>query len=264
MSDILTIKKEVEALRKMYAENPRQDCFTALVTGNLGSGKSFLLRTARKPVHIDSFDPGGTIGLKDYIAKGEIIPDVRWEKEDPKKPTVFPLWIAEMARREKMDYFSSLGTFVIDSSTFWAESIMNDQLRKENSAGKTPKWERDYQPQKTIIRNWVREMVNLPCDFIMTGHLSPVEDKVNKTISYRYMTTGTGTVLIPALFDEVWVMMPKKSSSGVDYQILTKSTGTYLARSRLAKEGLLDTYEAPDLKAILKKVGFDYHDKPLI
>lgn len=75
--NLLKIRAEAEKLATMYKEDPRQNSFTALVTGNLGSGKSFLLRTARKPVHIDSFDPGGTLGLKDYIAKGEIIPDVR-------------------------------------------------------------------------------------------------------------------------------------------------------------------------------------------
>jgi len=267
MSDnpnLLKIKAEASKLATMYKEDPKQNSFTALITGNLGSGKTFLFRTARKPVHIDSFDPGGLRGLDEYIAKGEIIPDARWEKEDPKKPTVFPLWMKAMAEREKIDYFSQLGTFVIDSSTFWGEAIMNDILRKENVPGTAPKWERDYNPQKVIIRNWVREMVNLPCDFLMTGHLEAIEDKVTKVVTYRYMTTGKGTVLIPALFDEVWVMDPKKVASGVEYRVLTKSTGTYLARSRLAKEGLLDAYEKPDLKHILKKANFATSDKPLL
>jgi hypothetical protein len=38
----------------------------------------------------------------------------------------------------------------------------------------------------------------------------------------------------------------------------------YQARSRLGKGGELDLYEKPDIKAILKKVGFSPDDKPLI
>ena len=141
---------------------------------------------------------------------------------------------------------------------------MNSILKKEGIAGQAPRWSHDYVPQKIEIRNWVREMLDLPCDFFMTGHLEGTKDDVSGAMAYRYMTTGQGTTLIPALFDEVWVMSPKKSPAGVTYRILTKATGTYLARSRLAEEGLLDVYEDADFKKILKKAGFDYDDRPLI
>ena len=261
---MLKIKAEAEKLRTMYKTDPRQKSFNALILGDLGSGKSFMLRTARKPVHIDSWDPGGTKGLADYIKKGEIIPATQYESENPRDPSMFLKWKEDMKVRAKMNYFNSLGTYVIDSSTFWAEAIMNSILKKAGIAGQPPRRNHDYVPQKTEIRNWVRELIDLPCDFFMTGHLEGKEDEVTKVMRYRYMTTGQGTVLIPSLFDEVWVMQPKAIASGVKYQILTQATGTYLARSRLAKEGLLDTYEDADVKKILKKVGLPTTDKPLI
>jgi hypothetical protein len=260
----LLIQKHVQELQQMYQDDPRQESFTALVLGELGSGKSFLASTARKPVHIDSFDPGGTKGLKKWIDKGEIIADVQWEKENPKKPTVFRHWKDAMANRVRMGYFDHIGTFWLDSSTSWGEAIMNSILLKAGIAGEPPRWSHDYVPQKAIIRNWVREMCNLPCDFIMTGHLEGVKDEVTGGMAYRYMTTGQGTTLIPMLFDEVYVMDPKKVASGVSYRILTQSTGTYVARSRLAKEGLLDVHEKADLKVILKKAGANTEDKPLL
>lgn len=264
MTDNLKIKAEADKLRQMYAEDPRQESFNALVLGELGSGKSFLARTARKPVHIDSWDPGGTKGLRDYIAKGEIIPATKYEGELPKNPTMFNEWKKDMADRERMGYFNHLGTYWLDSSTFWGEAIMNSILKTAGIAGKAPRWKDDYVPQKMEIRNWVRELIDLPCDFFMTGHLEAQEDTVTKTMRYRYMTTGKGTIIIPSLFDEVWVMQPRGKASGVEYRILTQSTGTYVARSRLAKEGKLDTYEEADIKAILKKVGMSTEDKPLI
>jgi len=264
MSEIpLEIIKEAEEISKMYAEDPRQESFNALVLGKKGSGKSFLLRTARKPVHIDCFDPGGTKGLRKYISKGEIIADTRYEAEDPKKPTMFNEWKSQMEKRAKLHYFDHLGTYVLDSSTTWAESIMNYVLKKAHIAGEAPRWAHDYVPQKVIIRNWVREMLDLPCDFIMTGHLEGEKDEVSGQMTYEYMTTGKGVILIPLLFDELYVMDPKEGSKGTNYRILTQATGRYSACSRLAEEGLLDQYEDANIKKILKKVGLSTKDKPL-
>ena len=259
----LEIRTEIEALQKLYSNDPRQDSFNALVLGESGSGKSFLLRTCRKPVHVDSFDPGGTKGLREYIDKGEVIVDARYEGEDPRKPFAFELWMKEMEKREKMHYFDHIGTYCLDSSTTWAESIMNYILKKAHLSGEAPRWAHDYIPQKIQIRNWLRELLDLPCDFILTGHLEGNKDEVNGSMSYRYMTTGKGVTTIPLLFDEIYVLDPKDSSKGVDYRILTQSTGKYVARSRLAKEGKLDKYEACNIKALLKKAGLKSEDKPL-
>ena len=75
------------------------------------------------------------------------------------------------------------------------------------------------------------------------------------------MTTGQGMITIPLMFDEIYVTAPKEMSSGIEYRLLTKSTGTFLARSRLSADGLLDTYEKADIKHILKKAGMPYQDK---
>ena len=263
MTDRLDIIKEVQAINKMYANDPRQSSFSLLLCGEHGSGKSFFLRSCRKPVFIDSFDPGGTKGLRDYIAKGEIIVDTRWEAEDPKKPFAFSKWKQEMAKREQMGLFNHLGTYVLDSMTTWSDAIMNYILKLAAIPGQAPRWAHDYIPQKMEIRNWLKELLSLPCDFILTGHLEGHRDEVSGAVSYRFMTTGKAAITVPLLFDEIWVMAPKKLSSGVEYRILTQSTGQHIARSRLAKGGLLDTYEKPDMKSILKKVGFPHEDKPL-
>ena len=262
-NQILLIKAEAEKLKTMYNEDQSNHSFNCLLLGESGSGKTFLTRTARKPVHIDSFDPGGAKGLDDFIQRGEIIVDSRYGSEDPRKSFAFELWKKEMARREQMGYFEMLGTYVLDSSTTWAESIMNEILKRAGLAGGAPRFTHDYNPQKIEIRNWLRELLALPCDFILTGHLESYKDEVTGGVSYRYATTGKGVQTIPLLFDEIWVMNPKSGSKGVDYRILTQSTGTYVARSRLAKEGLLQQYEEANIKGILKKAKQNCEDKPL-
>jgi len=259
----LEIMKTVKELQDAYASDPRQKSFNALILGESGSGKSFLIRTARKPVHIDSFDPGGTKALRDLIDAGEIIADVRWEAEDPSDPSVFREWKKVMKNRIKTGYFDYFSTYIIDSATTWSESIMNNILRIAGLAGNPPRWSHDYLPQKTEIRNWIRICLDLSCDFLMTGHLEGLKDDVSGGMSYRFMTTGKGVVTLPLLFDEIWVMDPKETSAGVEFRILTQSTGRHLARSRLARGGLLDTYEKADIKAILKKVGISHKNKKL-
>ena len=259
----LDAKLEAEKLLAMYHDTPRSGSFNFLLLGESGTGKSFLLNTARKPIHLDCFDPGGTKNLVDMIKKGELIPDIRWEEEDPLTPSVFREWEKVMKERITSGYFNHFGTYCLDSSTTWSDAIMNQILKSEGLAGQPPRWAHDYVPQKVKIQNWIKLLMKLPCDFILTGHLEGSKDEVTGRMSYRYMTTGKAAITIPLLFDEIYVMDPKTTSSGVEYRILTQSNGTYLARSRMAKKGLLKTYEEPDIKAMLKKCGFPTEDKPL-
>jgi hypothetical protein len=257
------VSAEVQKLREFYKQDPRQESFNILCLGESGTGKSFLASTARKPVHIDSFDPGGSKGLKKWIDKGEIIVDSKYEGEDPKKPFAFSEWKKNFDGRFREGYFNAFGTYVLDSSTTWSEAIMNDILKKAGIAGEAPRYTKDYTPQKVEIRNYIRKMLDLPCDFIMTGHLELKEDP-DKGHIFRFLTTGKGALIIPLLFDEIWITKTKSTSQGTEYQILTQADGLYIARSRLAQDGKLDRIEKPDIKALRKKVGLSIEDKPLL
>ena len=149
----LEIKTEVEKLQKMYKEDPRQSSFSALVLATFGSGKSYILRTARKPVHIDSFDPGGTKCLKKWIKSGEIIADTRWEVDDPLNPYCYKEWLKEFEYRLENGYFDHFGTYALDSSTTWSQAIMNWVLLKAKIPGQAPRRNHDYVPQKIQIQN---------------------------------------------------------------------------------------------------------------
>ncbi len=80
---------ELKKVKEYYEGDHLQKRFSALITGETNTGKTFLLRTARKPIHIDSFDPGGTKCLEAYIRKGDIVVDTRFENEDPEDPSAF-------------------------------------------------------------------------------------------------------------------------------------------------------------------------------
>lgn len=259
----MDIHKNIKELQQMYRDDPRKGTFNALVMGEPGTGKTFgIASTSPYPVFIDSFDKGGVLGLGEYIEAGKVVVDTRWEKEDPTKPHVFLEWAKVMEERINSGFFDHFKMYMLDSCTSFSNAIMNSILKKAGRAGKKPVWGEDYVPQKIIMLNWVEKLLLLPCHTIVTGHLIAVEgaDKLNR---FRLMATGDAKVRLPLLFDELWVTMVKSSGGKPDYRILTSPKGMYLARSRMSAGGKLDQDESLDVKAILKKVGFDYSDGEL-
>ena len=265
---------ELEDVKKFYSNDPLQKRFSLLLTGETNAGKTYILRTARFPIHIDSFDPGGTKCLKDLIRsednpKGQIIADTKWEKDDPFEPDKFDKWKKAMDLRFEIDYFSHFGTYCLDSATTWGEAVMNYGLKSRGRAGEVPQHRKDYNPQKVEMTNYIRKMMNLPCDFILTGHLREnrktlyldTKTGISKDeVTYRFYTTGQAVVTIPLLFDEIYVL--KGRGEDPKRELLTDSLGEYIARSRLKGSGNLKSKEEPNIKEILKKCGFDTNDKP--
>jgi hypothetical protein len=262
--EFLDVKAEVSKVREMYQNDKRQESCNLLLLGQSGSGKTNLASTCVKPVHIDSFDSGGTKHLKDLIKKGEIIVDTSFEGDDPFNPKAFKAWEEKMNKRDAMNYWNYLGTYILDSSTTWSAAIMNSILKSAGIPGQAPRFTHDYHPQKVRIQNWVKAMLRMPCHFILTGHLDPVKDEVTGRVEYRYMTTGKGDITIPLEFDEIWVCDTKETSKGVEYRILTQKTGSYATvRTRIGK-GVFEQYETPDMKKLLTKAKMKTDDKPLM
>jgi len=261
----LDIRKEMDEIRKLYAEDKTQDSFNLLLLGETGSGKTHLLQTARRPIHIDSFDIGGTKlpSIRKGIEEGWIIVDSRWEHEDPYKPSVVDAWQKEMDRRVQMGYFNALGTYCLDSMTSWTEAIMNRTLKKAGIAAHAPRFTHDYMPTKTDIRNFVSRLLKLSCDFILTGHLRADKDEVVGTISMRLVTIGDLDIKLPSLFDEIWITQVKDGSKGSDYSILTSPKGYYkTVRTRIGS-GKFEQFEKPNICDLLKKAGLPYQPKTL-
>lgn len=272
MTDVINIRVEAEKLRKMYDEDPHTKSFNAIIYGATGSGKTSLLRTARMPLHVDSFDPGGCKVLRgeailngvkcpDEYKKGNIIIDSRFEVEDPMIPSAAQKWDDEFHRRKSMEYFERIGTYAIDSMTTWAQCIMYDVLKKAGRTGGTPQ-KNDWLPQMTVIEKCMRSFLTLPCDCVLIGHEDIDKDEPTGRIMARLLITGKLATRIPALFDEIYHADTKETSTGIQYQLLTRKTGIYQACSRLSNMGQLDTYEVPNIKNILKKAGYNYSDKP--
>jgi hypothetical protein len=105
-------------------------------------------------------------------------------------------------------------------------------------------------------------MMTLPCDVILTAHLDVDKDEATGRMFVGPMFVGKLKQRIPILFDELYCMQTKNTSTGIVYSLLTRSDGIFKARTRLGKGGLFETNEKPDIKALLKKAGYLTEDKP--
>ncbi len=257
----LDMKNEAEMLQKLYQEDVRNQAFNAIIYGDIGTGKTHLLRTCRRPILIHSFDPGGLKTLRnDPGFMKDILPDSRYEKEDAKKPSCYVAWEKEFDRLRKEDFFTQVGTYVIDSATTWADALMNEVLKRAGRTAGTPQ-QMDWMVQMNTIRDAMKIFTSLPCDCILTAHVDYQKDEATGRMLGAPLLTGKLKQKIPLLFDEIYVTVAKETSTGTQYSLLTKATGLLQARTRLGTGGLFDTYEKPDIKYLLAKAGLDASDK---
>lgn len=272
MSTLLTIKKQAEEIKRMYDEDPRNLTFNAIIHGPIKTGKTSLLRTCPKPVFVHSFDPNGTIVLRDMIEKGEILVDTRFEKEDPFKPATCRLWEDEFNYLYRKDFFKHVGTFAIDSMTTWAQTVMYEVIRRAvlspkgkkagRQNGEAPQ-ENDWLPQMAFIENYMRKFLSLPCHCILLGHSDQPKDREgNAKGDLGIMITGKLRERVPALFSEIYYLKIKDYKKETR-ELLTKPVYGIQVGSRLGSEGKLNKEEPPDIKKIMDKCGLDTSDKPL-
>lgn len=267
---------ELKKVKEFYNQDPLQKRFSAIVSSQPGCGKSYLLRTARFPIHIDSFDPGGTKCLAPWIVSpdnpnGQIVADTQWEDEDPFNPTRYKEWEKATEIRLQIGYYDQFGTYALDSLTSFGAAVMNHQLKSAGREGEPPMHRRDYNPQKTIIVNRIKRLMSLKCDFFLMTHLRESEDTIGKTADgvpikvekYRIEITGNAILTIPLQFDELYVLLGSSQSPGskVKRELLIDAQGKYIARSRLKSNGKLSEIEKPDIKELLKKIGLNWENK---
>ncbi len=263
---LLRIKANAERISKFYDDDPRAKTFNAIVYGPPKVGKTELIKTMPGPILVHSFDPGGTKVLEDEIASGKVIVDTRFEIDDPKNPTSYTNWQKEMEGLIKDKFFDHCGTFVMDSMTTWAQTIMYNVIKK--AAAKSSKrvagshaQKQDWIPQMNEIENWMRRFAGLSCNCVLLGHDDvPTDEDGLPVDDRRLMITGKLSKRVPALFDEVYYMHIANSVKGTR-MLQTQPKNRISAGSRLGRGGRLADIVEPDVRAILKAVGYPYEDK---
>lgn len=225
-----------------------------LIYGDIGAGKTHLLKTAKKPLLLDNFDIGGDQTLLEEIQAGDVIVD-HFEDEDAKAPSVFTRWEKRLQEKRQAKLFDEVGTYAIDSASTWSDSLMNAILKKEGRPATVPQLQ-DYNIHQIIMRDALKMILSLPCDVILTCHRELDKDEASGRMMISPLIGGRkGKPKMLLLFDEIYYLSTVEKKDGVERRLLTARTGLYMARTRIGRLGKLDLYEEADLSKLKAKAG---------
>ncbi len=248
-----------------------------LVIGDTGTGKTSLIKTMPKPVYLFSFDPGGSVVLKDEIDRGEVIVDYRFEgEEDYSAPHLYQLFLDTMHTLGNNGFFEKFGSVCLDSLTPMCAAMLNyiparegrplPSIRSNIRTDKTKHGMQlnDWATLNNLFIMHLRQFASLPCHTLITGHISRKQDAVNLKMIKGLNLPGQSSDNIPAWAQEVYYSMTRELTDGkIEYYLLTQNNGEYKAATRAGREGLFQKEETPNIRKLIEKAGLDSSDKPL-
>ena len=270
------IQKTLEAITQFYASDMSQRTFNAMVIGEPDAGKTTLFKTCPRPIFIDSFDPGGTRAIEEYVyhpetnPEGFIFVDTSWEAEDPTQPEVMLRYENTFKERKKAGFFEMFGTYGVDSLTTFYDALLVQILKKENRLFKglnmvggegqgmrIQDWGTILFYMKVFFTRWCA----LPCNFMIMAHIAKDKNEVTGEIINTIAVSGQTKDKAPAYVDEVYTLLKAPTAEDKHKRVLlTQDDKKWMGRSRLSKGGLLDAREKPDICNLLKKANRPYGD----
>lgn len=262
------IRQQCIDLRTLYAEDVRNKSLRLIIYGAKGSGKTTTACTGRKPIYVDSFDPGGLTvkRIQEDISSGNIIPNTSWEKMSLQSDvSTITKWLDAMKSREAGGLFNNIGTYILDGGSLFAEFLMRSVIaldtRNKTAASAAPVAQlQNYYPFQQRIVNIMKGFSHLPCDVIVTFHSCKSFDEVSGIRHTTLSIPGEkAPEIVLSVFGEVWMTIQEKEKIG----LLTRRDGNFQAVTRIG-DGVFDKIEPPNIVNMLKKCGWDVSPKPSI
>ena len=204
-----------------------------LVFGAAGAGKTSLIPTLPSPIVLSA--ESGLLSIA-----GADVPFI--EVTDMETLREAYTWLAESKEAEG---FKSV---CLDSISEVAEVVLAPEMRK-NKDGRAA-----YGEMNTTMAELIRAFRDLPGRHVyMSAKLEKSQDETGRMLYNPSMPGKSLTQQLPYFFDFVFPLRVEKDADGKTQRaLMTDSDGLWLAKSR---SHLLDTWEAPDLGAIIAKIG---------
>ena len=204
-----------------------------LVYGAAGAGKTSLIPTLPNPIVLSA--EGGLLSIQDAELPYLEITTMAELQEAYK-------WLAESAEAAQFE------SVAIDSISEIAEVCLN----YEKKVNKDPR--AAYGAMQEQMADIIRAFRDLPGRHVyMSAKLEKSQDEMGKLLYNPGMPGKSLTQGLPYFFDEVLALRVERDGEGVTQRaLMCDSDGLWLAKDR---SGKLAAWEAPDLGAIIKKIG---------
>jgi energy-coupling factor transporter ATP-binding protein EcfA2 len=204
-----------------------------LVYGQAGAGKTTLVTSLPDVIVLSA--EGGLLSIQSanlpYLEIGNI--DTLREAYS---------WLKESAEAK---HFQSVA---LDSISEIAEVVLN----AEKKATKDPR--QAYGAMQEQMADIIRAFRDLPERHVyMSAKLEKATDEMGRMLYAPSMPGNKTGQALPYFFDEVLALRVEKDAEGATQRaLMCDSDGLWLAKDR---SGKLDAWEAPDLAAIIAKIG---------
>lgn len=204
-----------------------------LVYGQAGAGKTSLLKTLPKPIVLSA--EGGLLSIQDAD-----LPYIEIATMDELREAYEWLTTTDEAK-----IYESVG---IDSISEIAEVCLNH----EKKVNKDPR--AAYGAMQEQMSDIIRAFRDLPGKHVyMSAKLEKSTDEMGRMLYAPSMPGNKSGQALPYFFDEVLALRIEKDAEGITQRaLMCDSDGLWSAKDR---SGKLDAWEAPDLSAIIAKIG---------
>jgi energy-coupling factor transporter ATP-binding protein EcfA2 len=204
-----------------------------LVYGQAGSGKTTLIKTLPNPVVLSA--EGGLLSIQDAD-----LPYIEIANMDDLMEAF--TWCRDSNEA------SAFQSVALDSISEVAEVVLAHEL-KGNKDGRAA-----YGQLNTTMQELIRSFRDLPGKHVyMSAKLEKSQDEMGKLLYNPGMPGKSLTQGLPYFFDEVLALRVERDTEGVTQRaLMCDSDGIWLAKDR---SGKLEAWEAPDLGAIITKIG---------
>lgn len=219
----------LKSTKGLHAHGVKVLCY-----GHAGAGKTSLIPTLPSPIVLSA--EGGLLSISDADVPFIEISSMADLMEAYQ-------WLTESAEANQ---FQSVA---LDSISEIAEVVLAEEL-KRNKDGRAA-----YGELNTVMAGMIRSFRDLPGKHVyFTAKCEKAQDEQGRMLYAPAMPGKTLSMQLPYFFDMVFALRAEKDAEGVTHRMLmTDTDGLWTAKNRAA--GKLDIWEAPDLGAIIDKIG---------